>query len=90
MYAVSICPEFIERRILKLVFCLNKRTVFFLLTDSLKINLVSIFSSYRNSILMPCVPSTIDAAPRLRDIIEKTIQFNFISYFLGTSIVWLR
>ena len=39
---------------------------------------------------MPRVPSTIDGAPWLHDIIKKTIQFNFISYFLGTSIVWLR
>ena len=34
---------------------------------------------------MSCVPSTIDAAPWLRDIIKKTIQFNFISYFFGNK-----
>ena len=84
MYAVSICPEF-RKENNKTGILLKQKDCVFSLTDSLKINLVSIYPSYELN-PMPCDPSTIDAAPWLRHIIKKTIQCNFISsYFFGNK-----
>ena len=45
VYAVSICPEFRNENT-KTGILLTQKDCFFLLTESLKINLVSIYSSY--------------------------------------------
>ena len=77
MYAVSICPEF-RKENTKTGILLEQKDCVFLLTESskvncpkqiLKINLVSIYSSYELNPNALWSFYTIDTAPWLRDII---------------------